>query len=57
VDLPGERGIRAQQQRCSRLLTVTTTLRQQCRDVWEFLEQDWIAYHRGGVMQSLLSDP
>ena len=41
----------------SRLLTVTTTLRQQGRDVWEFLEQAWIAHHRGGVMPSLLSDP
>jgi transposase len=41
----------------SRLLTVTTTLRQQGRDVWEFLEQAWIAHHRGGVMPSLLPDP
>jgi hypothetical protein len=41
----------------SRLLTVTTTLRQQCRDVWQFLEQAWIAHHRGGVMPSLLPDP
>ena len=41
----------------SRLLTVTTTLRQQWRDVWEFLEQAWIAHHRGGVMPSLLPDP
>jgi transposase len=41
----------------SRLLTVTTTLRQQGRDVWDFLEQAWIAHHRGGVMPSLLSDP
>ncbi len=41
----------------SRLLTVTTTLRQQGRDVWQFLEQAWIAHHRGGVMPSLLSDP
>jgi transposase len=40
----------------SRLLTVTTTLRQQGRDVWEFLEQAWIAHHRGGVMPSLLPD-
>ncbi|QPN59154.1 IS66 family transposase [Synechococcus sp. CBW1002] len=38
----------------SRLLTVTTTLRQQGRDVWQFLEQAWIAHHRGGVMPSLL---
>ncbi|QPN70683.1 IS66 family transposase [Synechococcus sp. CBW1108] len=41
----------------SRLLTVTTTLRQQGRDAWEFLEQAWIAHHRGGVMPSLLPDP
>ena len=41
----------------SRLLTVSTTLRQQGRDVWEFLEQAWIAHHRGGVMPSLLPDP
>ena len=41
----------------SRLLTVTTTLRKQGRDVWEFLEQAWIAHHRGGVMPSLLPDP
>jgi transposase len=41
----------------SRLLTVTTTLRQQGRDIWEFLEQAWIAHHRGGVMPSLLQDP
>jgi transposase len=40
----------------SRLLTVTTTLRQQGRDIWEFLEQAWIAHHRGGVMPSLLPD-
>jgi hypothetical protein len=40
----------------SRLLTVTTTLRQQGRDVWDFLEQAWIAHHRGGVMPSLLPD-
>lgn len=41
----------------SRLLTVTTSLRQQGRDVWEFLEQAWTAHHRGGVMPSLLPDP
>jgi hypothetical protein len=27
------------------LLTVTTTLRQQGRDVWQFLEQAWVAHH------------
>lgn len=41
----------------SRMLTVTTTLRQQGRDTWQFLEQAWIAHHRGGVMPSLLPDP
>ena len=29
---------------------------QQGRDVWQFLEQAWIAHHRGGVMLSLLPD-
>ena len=41
----------------SRLLTVTTTLRQQGRDVWQFMEQAWVAHHRGGEMPSLLPDP
>jgi transposase len=41
----------------SRLLTVSTTLQQQGRDTWQFLEQAWIAHHRGGVMPSLLPDP
>ena len=41
----------------SRLLTVTTSLRQQGRNVWEFLKQAWVAHHRGGVMPSLLPDP
>jgi hypothetical protein len=43
----------------SRLLTVTTTVWQQGRDVREFLEQAWIAHHhhRGGVIPSLLPDP
>ena len=41
----------------SRLLTVTTTLKQQGRDVWQFLEQAWIAHHRGQVMPSLLLNP
>ena len=41
----------------SRLLTVTTSLRQQGRDVWQFLEQAWIAHHRGGIMPSLLPEP
>jgi transposase len=39
------------------LLTVTTFLRQQGRDVWQFLEQARVAHHRGGVMPSLLPDP
>lgn len=41
----------------SRLLTVVTTLRQQGRDIWPFLEQAWIAHHRGGERPSLLPDP
>jgi len=41
----------------SRLLSVTSRLRQQGRDLWDFLEQAWIAHHRGGVMPSLLPDP
>ena len=41
----------------SRLLTITTSLRQQGRDIWQFLEQAWIVHHRGGVMPSLLPDP
>jgi transposase len=55
-----ENGWRPIRQGCrcpSRLLTATTTLRQQGRDVWEFLEQVWIAYHCGGQMPPLLSDP
>ena len=32
----------------SRLLTATTTLRQQGRDVWQFLEQAWIAHTVAG---------
>jgi len=38
------------------LLTVTTALWQQGRDIWDVLEQAWIAHHRGGVMPSLLPD-
>ncbi|MFN9658773.1 MAG: hypothetical protein ACK6BC_00090 [Cyanobacteriota bacterium] len=41
----------------SRLLTVVTTLRQQGRDIWPFLEQAWIAHPRGGERPSLLPDP
>ncbi len=40
----------------SQLLTVTTSLRQQGRNVWQFLEQAWIAHHRAGAMPSLLLD-
>ena len=39
----------------SRKLTVTTTLRQQGRDVWHFFEQVLIAHHRGAVMPLLLN--
>ena len=41
----------------NRLLTVTTSLRQQGRDIWQFLEQALIAHHRGGEMPSLLPNP
>jgi hypothetical protein len=41
----------------SRLLTVMATLRQQGCDVWQFLEQAWVAHHRGEVMPSLLPNP
>ncbi|MEY4358864.1 MAG: hypothetical protein RLZZ631_350 [Cyanobacteriota bacterium] len=41
----------------SRLLTVATSLRQQGRDIWQFLDQAWMAHHRGGVMPSLLPEP
>jgi transposase len=41
----------------SRLPTVSTTLRQQGRDVCNFLEKVWIAHHHGGLMPSLLPDP
>jgi transposase len=37
-----------------RLLTVCTRLRQQGRDLWDFLEQAWMAHRHGGVMPSLL---
>jgi len=32
-------------------------MRQQSRDVWDFLELAWSAHHRGGEMPSLLQDP
>jgi transposase len=40
----------------SRLLTVTATLRQQGRDMWEFMEQAWVTHRLGGEMPSLLPD-
>jgi hypothetical protein len=41
----------------SRLRAVTTTLRQQGRDVGQFLEQDWIAHHRGYLKPILMPEP
>ena len=41
----------------SGLLKVTNTLRQQERDIWSFLEQVWIAHHRGEETPFLLPDP
>jgi transposase len=38
----------------TRLLTVCTSLRQQGRDVWSFLELAWTAHRLGGEMPSLL---
>jgi hypothetical protein len=40
----------------SKLPTDTTTLRQQGRDGWEFLEQAWVAHRLGGDMPSLIPD-
>jgi len=40
----------------SRLLTVTPALRQQGRAIWSFLEEAWIAHHRGGGRDALLTD-
>jgi len=37
-----------------RLLTVCTSLRQQGRDLWDFLEQAWKAHRHGGALPSLL---
>jgi hypothetical protein len=37
-----------------RLLTVCTSLQQQGRDLWEFLEQDWMAHRHGGEMPSMI---
>lgn len=41
---------------CRSLLTVTTMLRQQGRDMRVFLEQAWIAQRLGGVLPSLVPD-
>lgn len=41
-------------QRRARLLTVVVSLRQQGRDVLNFLEQAWVAQRLGGVMPSLV---
>jgi hypothetical protein len=57
---PGNsRGVQSRQGTICRssLLTDTTITRQQARDIWDFLEQAWIAVHCGGVMPSLLPDP
>ncbi len=37
-------------------VTLTTTLRQQGRDVWTFLEEPWVAHHRSRLMPSLLPE-
>jgi hypothetical protein len=41
----------------SRMPTDATILRQQGRDVGQFLEQAWIIHHRSRLMSSLLPDP
>ena len=40
-----------------RLFTFTTTRKQHGRDVWQLLEQEWVAHHRNEVMPSLLANP
>ncbi|HBH71993.1 MAG TPA: hypothetical protein DDY43_00780 [Synechococcales bacterium UBA10510] len=40
----------------SRLLALTI-IRPQGRDDWQFLDQAWIAPHRGGVMPAWRPDP
>jgi hypothetical protein len=37
-----------------RLLTVCTSLQQQGRDLWGFLEQAWMAHRHGGEMPSMI---
>jgi hypothetical protein len=37
-----------------RLLTVCTSLQQQGRDLWEFLEQAWMAHRHAGEMPSII---
>jgi hypothetical protein len=39
------------------LPTVSTTLRQQGRDVGQFLEQAWISHNRGDLKPTLLPEP
>ena len=41
----------------SPLLTVTTNIRPKGRYGWRFLEQAWIAHHRGGAMPAWLPVP
>ena len=41
----------------SPLLTVTTNIRPKGRYGWRFLEQAWIAHHRGGAMLAWLPVP
>jgi hypothetical protein len=41
----------------SPLLTVTTNIRPKGRYSWRFLEQAWIAHHRGGAMPAWLPVP
>jgi hypothetical protein len=42
---------------CSLLLSVTTSLRQQSRDSWYFLEQTWIIHNRVEVTLSFCRIP
>ncbi len=50
-------GVQSRQGAICRSQLLTVTRRQQGRDVWQFLEQAWIAHHCGGVMPSLLPNP
>jgi len=52
------RGVQSRQGAiCRSQLLTATTLRQQGRDVWQFLAQAWIADYRGEKMLSLLPHP